>query len=241
MMHIAAQLSTRRVYTTHGPDKAQSDGLECRVWSDSVRRLHVSIDLCRPPFACTHSRDRACSLLALAKILSRRRSWPDGRYGSNDTAEPVAFLKSSRRLRGSDHTFQNAADENSLSPTRETGAFMATTPVIVLKVECGSTLKTSVNGVAVEIECEGDSGGSWTLPDPPSSGGGVVAYAAQAEDGARLDLSVLAERFQAGSLNIENLPEIDAGAEWVVFADEIGNVRSMRDMTTEEGEMPSGA
>ncbi len=60
---------------------------------------------------------------------------------------------------------------------------MATATTIVLTVKCGTTLKTVINGQPVEIECESDSAGGWSLPKPPSSGGGVVAYLRAASDG----------------------------------------------------------
>ena len=100
---------------------------------------------------------------------------------------------------------------------------MAITPAIVLTVKCGDTLKTSVNGVPIEIVCEGDGPGAWTLPDPPSGSGGVVAYITAVEGGSRLDLPMLAERFQAGEFTADALPEVDAGSEWAIFQDEAGD------------------
>lgn len=111
---------------------------------------------------------------------------------------------------------------------------MATIPTIVLTMKCGSTLKTTVNGVAVEVQCVVDSEAEWTPPRAPDGSGGVVAYITAADQGPRLDLSLLAERFQAGDMATPTMPEVDTGSDWAVFADEFGQFRSMREMTTDE-------
>lgn len=111
---------------------------------------------------------------------------------------------------------------------------MATIPTIVLTMKCGSTLKTTVNGVAVEVQSVGDSDSGWTPPSAPDGSGGVVAYVTAADHGPRLDLSLLAERFQAGDMGVANMPEVEADSDWAVFADEFGQFRSMREMTTDE-------
>lgn len=103
---------------------------------------------------------------------------------------------------------------------------------LVLKVECGSTLKTMIGGVAVEIECgDADDGVPpiWTLPDGPSGSGGVVAYSRLVEDAPRLNLSGLAAAFEQG-MSVEELPDVDVATDRMVYRDEGGHVGSLGDM-----------
>lgn len=107
---------------------------------------------------------------------------------------------------------------------------MATTTTIVLTVQCGTTLKTVINGQPVDIECEGDSAGGWSPPPPPGSGGGVVAYLRPASDGPSLDLSAVVERFEAGQLSTD-LPVMSPEGDWAVYREAEGDYRSMGPMT----------
>ena len=113
---------------------------------------------------------------------------------------------------------------------------MATNP-IVLKVECGSTLKTVINGQPVEIECDsgrapgGDTPGHWEPPPPPTSRGGVIAYIRQPSEGPQIDLSALTARYQAGQLAADDLPPADPGEEWAVYRDPGGDFKSLGSIT----------
>lgn len=81
---------------------------------------------------------------------------------------------------------------------------------VVIRVPCGQSFLTTVNGVPVNVICDPgtpskppDPQQSWKLPDPPpSSSGGTVAYiqAAASEPVERLDLSALVEAARTGEI-----------------------------------------
>lgn len=111
---------------------------------------------------------------------------------------------------------------------------MSTTKTIVLTVQCGTTLKTVINGQPVEIECEGDSAGGWIHQPPPGGGGGVVAYVRAASEGPSLDLSALAERYETDRLSADDLPLLPPEGDWAVYREAEGDFRSMGPMTRGE-------
>jgi hypothetical protein len=75
-----------------------------------------------------------------------------------------------------------------------------TTAAIVLKVACGQVLNTTINGVAVQIDCQG-GGSAWTPPDPPSGAGGVVAFAQIPANAQLLDLGAVVTAFRDDQLH----------------------------------------
>ena len=110
---------------------------------------------------------------------------------------------------------------------------MATTNAIVLKVTCGTTLKTVINGQPVEIECEG-GGTGWQPPEIPSGGGGVLAYIRASSEGPQLDLSALTERYHAGHFLDDDLPATAPGEEWAVYRGPGGHLKSLGPITFED-------
>lgn len=110
---------------------------------------------------------------------------------------------------------------------------MPSTQTLVLKVTCGTTLKTTINGQAVEIECEAPEDGGFVFPDPPSGGGGVVAYARERTEGPYLNLSEVAERFAGGHLSAADLPPMAPGRDRAVYRDH-EDLRSMDEMVEDD-------
>lgn len=110
----------------------------------------------------------------------------------------------------------------------------ATVPAIVLKVQCGQVLNTTINGMPVQIECsEPPEEGGFQPPRPPSGAGGVVAYATMRADTPVLDLDAVVAAAREERLSDEAMPLEDVERATVLFEGEDGSVGSLDTMVAE--------
>lgn len=110
-------------------------------------------------------------------------------------------------------------------------AHAATVPAIVLKVQCGQVLNTTINGMPVQIECSAPpEEGGFKPPPPPSGAGGVVAYATMAVDTPLLDLDAVVAAAREERLSDEAIPLGDVEGATVLFEAEDGSVASLDTM-----------
>lgn len=110
----------------------------------------------------------------------------------------------------------------------------ATVPAIVLKVQCGQVLNTTINGMPVQIECsEPPEEGGFKPPPPPSGAGGVVAYATMAIDTPVLDLDAVVVAAREERLSDRAIPLGDVEGATVLFEAEDGSVASLDTMLIE--------
>jgi hypothetical protein len=97
---------------------------------------------------------------------------------------------------------------------------------LVLKIQCGQTLNTVISGVPVQIACEGSAAG-WTPPEPPSGGGGVVAFAEVDPTARRVDVDALVTAFRENRLDQAMRPLDESGSAALLFEARDGGVASL--------------